>query len=77
MTVVINFKLFNFSTSPPSILGCFAPSIIIGALIIFLRSHTPTYDRYNAYVSCHDSLVDHRGLGVGVGGGGLPPLKGE
>ena len=30
--VGINFKFFNFSTSPPSILGCFAPSLIISEL---------------------------------------------
>ena len=30
--VRMNFKFFNFSTSLPSILGCFAPSMTISEL---------------------------------------------
>ena len=41
--VVIYFKLFNFSISPPSSL---APSIIIVALIISSGPDTPTCYRY-------------------------------
>ena len=47
-TVLIYFKMFNFSTSLSSILGCFAPSIIIEASIISSRPDKPTCYRHSA-----------------------------
>ena len=66
-TIVIYFKLFNFSTSPSSILGCFAPSIFIGAFIIFSRSGTPTCDRHNACNMPISSWPSGAGEGVAWG----------
>ena len=69
VTVVINFKLFNFSTMPPSILGCFAPSIIIGALII--SSALPTHLLVIGIMHVYHAMIPYVDLfgGGGVGGG--------
>ena len=54
LLVIYYFKLFNLSTSHSSILGCFVPSIFIGALIISSRSDTPILVLSLMHVPCHD-----------------------
>ena len=57
--------LFHLTSSLPQILGCFASSIIIWALIISSRSDTPTCDRYNARIMPWSLYVGSSGGGGG------------
>ena len=75
-TVVINFKLFHFSTSPPSILCTFKNNL--GFDHFFLApTHLYTHDRYNSrimHVSCHDPFTWT--IGPSGGGGGFHHSRG-